>query len=67
MMDHPEAWVKTGAYDAGNAIYTSGSNADNYKIGLYPVPFPSQDAGKQAVRTERQLELAWKANVSLIL
>lgn len=57
MMDHPEAWVKTGAYDAGNAVYTSGANADNYKIGLY-TSFASQDAARQAVRTERQLELA---------
>jgi len=64
MMAHPEAWVKTGPggnagnYNAASAIYTSGANADNYKIGLYPVPFASQDAGRTAVRTERQLELA---------
>jgi hypothetical protein len=57
MMDHPEAWVKTGSYDAPSAAYTSGANADNYKIGLYP-SFASQDAARQAVRTERQLELA---------
>ena len=57
MADHPEAWVKTGAYDASSAIYTSGANADNYKIGLY-TSFASQDAARQAVRTERQLELA---------
>lgn len=58
MAAHPEAWVKTGTYDAGGGSYSSGSNADNYKIGLYPVPFPSQDFGRTAVRTERQLELA---------
>ncbi len=29
-----------------------------YRIGLYPVPFPSQAYGRQAVRTERRLELA---------
>jgi hypothetical protein len=57
MMNHPEAWVKTGSYDAASASYTSGSNADNYKIGLYPT-FASQDAARTAVRTERQLELA---------
>ncbi len=57
MIDHPEAWVKTGAYDAASAAYTSGANADNYKIGLYPT-FASQDAARTAVRTERQLELA---------
>ena len=57
MADHPEAWVKTGTYDASGAFYTSGANADNYKIGLY-TSFASQDAARQAVRTERQLELA---------
>ena len=63
MMDHPEAWVKTGPggnasnYDATNAVYTAGTNADNYKIGLY-TSFPSQDFARTAVRTERQLELA---------
>jgi starch-binding outer membrane protein, SusD/RagB family len=57
MMDHPEAWVKTGAYDAAQAMYTSGANADNYKIGLY-TSFANKDAATQAVRTERQLELA---------
>jgi hypothetical protein len=58
MMDHPEAWVKTGGtYNAGSSIFTGGTNADTYKIGLYPT-FASQAAGRQAVRTERQLELA---------
>jgi len=56
MMDHPEAWVKTGAYDAAKAQF-AGTNADNYKIGLY-TSFPSQDYGRTAVRFERRLELA---------
>jgi len=30
----------------------------NYRIGLYPVPFPSQVYGRQAVHYERRLELA---------
>ena len=34
IVTHPEAWVKTGTYDATNAIYTSGVNAANYKISL---------------------------------
>jgi len=29
-----------------------------YRIGLYPVPFPSQAQGRLAVRIERRLELA---------
>jgi len=57
MVDHPEAWVKTGNYDAGSAAYTSGANADNYKISLY-TSFPSQDYARNAVRFERRLELA---------
>jgi hypothetical protein len=57
MIDHPEAWAKTGAYDGASGIYTSGSNSDNYKIGLY-TSFPSQDYAKTAVRFERRLELA---------
>jgi len=57
MVDHPEAWVKTGTYDATNAIYTSGTNAANYKIGLY-TSFPSKDYAIKAIRFERRLELA---------
>jgi len=66
MKDHPEAWVKKGPvadpgnsanYNAATAMYTSGTDADNYKIGLY-TSFPSQDFATQAIRTERQLELA---------
>jgi len=57
MMDHPEAWVKTGTYDAPSASYTSGANAANYKIGLYAT-FASQDAARAAIRLERRLELA---------
>jgi hypothetical protein len=56
MMDHPEAWVKTGAYDAVNAVF-AGTDAANYKIGLY-TSFPSQDYARTAVRFERRLELA---------
>jgi hypothetical protein len=29
-----------------------------YQVGLYPVPFPSQAYAREAVRTERKLELA---------
>lgn len=57
MMNNAAAWVKTGAYDANNAIYTSGSNAANYKIGLY-TSFPSKDYAINAIRFERRLELA---------
>jgi len=56
MKDHPEAWVKTGAYDAAKAQY-AGADAASYKIGLY-TSFPSQDYARQAVRFERRLELA---------
>ena len=56
MKDHPEAWVKTGAYDAAKAQY-AGTDAASYKIGLY-TSFPSQDYARQAVRFERRLELA---------
>jgi hypothetical protein len=56
MKDHPEAWVKTGAYDAAKAQY-AGTDAATYKIGLY-TSFPSQDYARQAVRFERRLELA---------
>jgi hypothetical protein len=34
------------------------SNAANYKVGLYEVPFASQDEARKAVRFERKLELA---------
>lgn len=57
MKDHPEAWVKTGAYDAKDAIYTSGSNADNYFIGLY-TSFPDKTYALKAIQMERRLELA---------
>jgi hypothetical protein len=30
----------------------------NYQVGLYPEPFPSQAYAREAVRTERKLELA---------
>jgi len=56
MMDHPEAWVKTGAYDAAKAQF-AGTDAATYKIGLY-TSFPSQDYARTAVRFERRLELA---------
>jgi hypothetical protein len=63
MMDHPEAWVKTGAggnaanYNAAAAIYNSGTDADNYKIGLYPT-FPDKAYAVKAIQFERRLELA---------
>ncbi len=56
MVDHPEAWAKTGAYNPANSTY-AGTNSDNYKIGLY-TSFPSQDYARTAVRFERRLELA---------
>ncbi len=33
-------------------------NGTSYRIGLYPEPFANQAAGRDAVRTERRLELA---------
>lgn len=57
MKDHPEAWVKTGNYDAASAMYTSGSNAATYNIGLY-TSFPDKDYAVKAIRMERRLELA---------
>jgi hypothetical protein len=57
MKDHPEAWVKTGNYDATNAIYTSGSDAATYKIGLY-TSFPDKTYALKAIQMERRLELA---------
>lgn len=57
MKDHPEAWVKTGTYDATNAIYTSGSNAATYVIGLYPT-FADKTFAAKAIQMERRLELA---------
>ncbi|HET9824172.1 MAG TPA: RagB/SusD family nutrient uptake outer membrane protein, partial [Chitinophagaceae bacterium] len=57
MKDHPEAWVKTGNYDAANAIYTTGSNAATYVIGLYPT-FPDKATATKAIQMERRLELA---------
>lgn len=57
MKDHPEAWVKTGNYDAANAIYTTGSNAANYSIGLY-TSFPDKTFALKAIQMERRLELA---------
>ncbi|MBI1782059.1 MAG: RagB/SusD family nutrient uptake outer membrane protein [Sphingobacteriales bacterium] len=57
MKDHPEAWVKTGNYDAPSAMYTTGSNAATYNIGLY-ASFPDKDYAVKAIRMERRLELA---------
>jgi hypothetical protein len=56
MVNNPNAWVKTGDYDADNAIYTTGANAANYKIGLY-TSFPDKDYAVKAIRFERRLEL----------
>jgi hypothetical protein len=56
MVDHPEAWPKNGAYNAGTSTY-AGANSDNYKIGLYTV-FPDKDYALKAIRFERRLELA---------
>ncbi|MEP6845889.1 MAG: RagB/SusD family nutrient uptake outer membrane protein [Panacibacter sp.] len=54
----PSTWVKKGgSYDAPNAVYSGGSNADNYKIGLY-TSFPTKDFAVKAVQFERRLELA---------
>jgi len=54
------SWVYKGSdYDAASASYTNQTTpADNYKIGLYPVPFPSKDYAVKAVHFERRLELA---------
>lgn len=58
MVDHPEAWVKKGGtYDAPNAIYNGGTNADNYNIGLY-VAFVDKASALKAIQFERRLELA---------
>jgi len=57
MKDHPEAWVKTGNYDAANSIYSTGTDAATYNIGLY-TSFPDQDYARKAIRFERRLELA---------
>jgi hypothetical protein len=57
MKDHPEAWVKTGAYDATNAIYTAGGNAATYVIGLYAT-FADKTFATKAIQMERRLELA---------
>lgn len=52
------AWVKKDAtYNASTASYSGGTNADNYKIGLY-TSFPSKDYAVKAVQFERRLELA---------
>jgi starch-binding outer membrane protein, SusD/RagB family len=56
MVNHPEAWVKTGTYNAATASY-SGANADNYKISLYTV-FPDKAYALKAIQMERRLELA---------
>jgi starch-binding outer membrane protein, SusD/RagB family len=61
MVNHPEAWAKTGTYDAANAIYTSGSNAANYKIGLYTV-FTDKTYALKAIQMERRLELAMEGH-----
>jgi hypothetical protein len=60
MKDHPEAWVKTGAYDASNAIY-AGSNAATYVIGLYPT-FADKTFANKAIQMERRLELAMEGH-----
>lgn len=57
MKDHPEAWVKTGNYDAASGFFSTGSDAATYKIGLY-TSFPDQDFARKAIRFERRLELA---------
>jgi starch-binding outer membrane protein, SusD/RagB family len=57
MKNHPEAWVKTGNYDAANAIYSTGSNAATYLIGLY-ASFPDKTYALKAIQMERRLELA---------
>ncbi|QEC68470.1 RagB/SusD family nutrient uptake outer membrane protein [Panacibacter ginsenosidivorans] len=55
-------WVKKGgSYDAANAVYTGGTNADTYKIGLY-TSFPSKDYAIKAVQFERRLELAMEGH-----
>jgi hypothetical protein len=54
-------WVKTGTYDAASATYTGGSNADNYKIGLY-TSFPDKDYALKAVKFERRLELSMEGH-----
>jgi hypothetical protein len=53
-------WVyKSSNYDAPTATYvTQTTPADNYKIGLYTVPFVDKAAAIKAVRFERRLELA---------
>ena len=57
MKDHPEAWVKTGNYDAASGIYTTGANAATYNIGLYAA-FPDKAFAVKAIQFERRLELA---------
>jgi hypothetical protein len=62
MKDHPEAWVKKGgSYDAPNAIFSGGTDADTYNIGLY-TSFPDKAFATKAIQMERRLELAMEGH-----
>lgn len=61
---NPTGWVYNGAtYDATTGKYSPQTTpADNYKIGLYTVPFPSKDYATKAVQFERRLEFAMEGH-----
>jgi starch-binding outer membrane protein, SusD/RagB family len=48
----PSGWVKND----------DGSNAANYKVGLYTTPWTDQATARKAVRFERKLELAMEGH-----
>jgi hypothetical protein len=51
--------VRTRAMNNGSLVKAAdGSNAANYQVKLYTVPFIDQDYARKAVRFERRIELA---------
>jgi starch-binding outer membrane protein, SusD/RagB family len=61
---HPETWVKKGgSYNAATAMYTGGTNADTYNIGLYDAAtFGTGEQAMKAIRFERRIELAMEGH-----
>jgi len=52
----------TGSTDIAVPINDASITWANYEIGQYSCPFPTQDYGRNAVRTERRLELAMEGH-----
>jgi len=52
----------TGAGDIAVPIDDASITWADYEVGQYPCPFPNQDYARDAVRTERRLELAMEGH-----